>query len=77
VGELGGLDELGPRSVLPERLQIGVAELEHVRAAGGELEPVDERPQGDDKRVEWMRHAAVAPVEEEVAAVAYEHIAVV
>jgi hypothetical protein len=77
AGQIGGLDELGLRTVLPERLQAGVAQVEHVWPARRELEPVRKRPHRDHERVERMQEATVAPVEEEVSTIAHEHVPVV
>ena len=75
--QFGGLDELVARAEAVERLEVGVAQPDDVGTSGRQLEPMDERPHRHHQGVERVRDAAVAPVEEQVAAVANEDVSVV
>src|SRR5439155_12489849 len=75
---LAGRDEIGARRVALERLEVGIAKRRHVDRAPDVVEtPAQHALERHRERAERMRHARVAPVEEEIAAVPDEDLAVV
>ena len=62
---------------IAERLEVRIPQALQLRATRFQVELRRVRPQGHGQRVEGVRDAAVAPVEEEIAAVAEEDLTVV